>query len=117
MTASEHELDLLLGTLDILVLKTLSWGPMHGYGVARWIRESSDGTFRILDGALYAALHRLEEREWVQSEWGHTDEGKRAKFYRLTAAGRRRLRQETRNWERYAAGIARVLSTAPKPAG
>jgi transcriptional regulator len=114
--ADERELDLILGTLDILVLKTLSWGPRHGYGVARWIRESSDGTFRILDGALYTSLHRMEEHGWIAAEWGHTEEGKRAKFYRLTPAGRRQLRQETSDWERYAAGVSRVLRTAPDPA-
>ncbi len=111
----DRELDILLGTLDVLVLKTLSWGPRHGYGVARWIRESSGNTFRILDGALYTSLHRLEERGLVEAEWGHTDGGKRAKFYRLTAAGRRALRQETSDWERYARGVARVLSTRPEP--
>jgi transcriptional regulator len=111
----EPELDILLGTLDVLVLKTLSWGRMHGYGVARWIRESSGGTFRILDGALYTALHRLEERGLVEAEWGHTEQGKRAKFYRLTTAGRRQLRQETSDWERYAAGVARVLAASPRP--
>jgi transcriptional regulator len=89
---------------------------MHGYGVARWIRESSGQTFRVLDGALYTALHRLEERGWVESEWGHTEQGKRAKFYRLTTAGRRALRKEVSQWERYAAGVAGVLSAAPKPA-
>ena len=112
----DAELDILLGTLDILVLKTLSWGTMHGYGIARWIRESSNGTFRILDGALYTSLHRMEERGWISAEWGHTEGGKRAKFYQLTAAGRRQLRQETSQWERYAAGVAAVLSTKPKPA-
>jgi PadR family transcriptional regulator PadR len=112
--SDETELDILLGTLDVLVLKTLSWGPRHGYGVARWIRESSGNTFRILDGALYTSLHRMEERGWIEAEWGHTEEGKRAKFYRLTTAGRRQLRQEMRDWERYAAGVAGVLSTAPK---
>ncbi len=114
--ADDRELDLILGTLDILVLKTLSWGPRHGYGIARWIRESSDGTFRILDGALYTSLHRMEERGWIAAEWGHTEEGKRAKFYRITPAGRRQLKQETTDWQRYAAGVSRVLSTAPDPA-
>ncbi|HEU4631805.1 MAG TPA: PadR family transcriptional regulator [Gemmatimonadaceae bacterium] len=113
---ADDELDILMGTLDVLVLKTLSWGPMHGYGVARWIRESSGRTFRILDGALYTALHRLEERGLVESEWGHTEQGKRAKFYRLTTAGRRALRQEVAQWERYAAGVAGVLAATPKPA-
>jgi transcriptional regulator len=110
---ADDELDLLLGTLDVLVLKTLSWGPSHGYGIARWIRDSSGATFRILDGALYTSLHRLEEREWVSSEWGHTEQGKRAKFYRLTAAGRRALREQTSQWERYVAGVAGVLTTIP----
>ena len=109
------ELDILLGTLDVLVLKTLSGGPRHGYAVARWIRESSHGTFRILDGALYTALHRLEERGWVESAWGHTEQGKRAKFYTLTTAGRRQLRHEAAQWERYAAGVASVLAATPRP--
>ncbi len=108
------DLDLLLGTLDVLVLKTLSWGPMHGYAIARWIRESSGQTFRIQDGALYTSLHRMEEREWIASEWGHTDQGKRAKFYRLTPTGRRQLRLETEQWERYTAGVAGVLTTRPQ---
>jgi transcriptional regulator len=107
-------MDIILGTLDVLVLRTLSWGPRHGYGIARWIRESSDGTFRILDGALYTSLHRMEERGWIGAEWGHTEEGKRAKFYRLTPAGRRQLRQETTQWERYAAGVAAVLTAKPR---
>lgn len=113
---ADDELDILMGTLDVLVLKTLSWGPMHGYGVARWIRESSGKTFRILDGALYTSLHRLEERGWVESEWGHTDLGKRAKFYRLTTVGRRAMRQEVAQWERYAGGVAGVLAAKPSRA-
>ncbi len=112
--AKDEELEILLGTLDVLVLKTLSWGPSHGYGIARWIRESSGQTFRILDGALYTALHRLEERGWVASEWGHTEQGKRAKFYRLTAAGRRGLRGQQSQWERYAAGMFGVLTSEPE---
>src|SRR4028118_48909 len=97
MTDDERELDILLGTLDVLVLKTLSWGTLHGYGIARWIRESSGNTFRILDGALYTSLHRMEERGWIESEWGHTEQGKRAKFYQPTAAGRRQLRPDNRH--------------------
>lgn len=116
MPDHDKELDILLGTLDVLVLKTLSWGPSHGYGVARWIRESSGQTFRIQDGALYTALHRLEERGCIESEWGHTEQGKRAKFYRLTTAGRRELRVQAAQWERYAAGMSGVLSIAPRPA-
>jgi transcriptional regulator len=113
---SNDELDILMGTLDVLVLKTLSWGPSHGYGVARWIRESSGETLRILDGALYTALHRLEERGLIESEWGHTEQGKRAKFYRLTTAGRRALRQEVAQWERYVTGVAGVLAARPTSA-
>jgi transcriptional regulator len=115
-TDKESELDILLGTLDVLVLKTLSWGPMHGYGIAAWIRQSSGEAFRILDGALYTALHRAEEQGWVQSEWGHTEQGKRAKFYRLTTAGRRQLREATSRWERYAEGMTGVLTTSPRTA-
>jgi transcriptional regulator len=114
MTDDATELDILHGTLDVLVLQTLSWGPSHGYGIARGIRERSGQTFRVLDGALYTALHRLEERGAVEAAWGHTEQGKRAKFYRLTTAGRRELRGATTRWERYAAGMAAVLA-APQP--
>ena len=110
-----RELDLLQGTLDVLVLRALSTGPMHGYAVARFIRDGSDGSFKVLDGALYTALHRMEERGWVESEWGSSDKQKRARFYRLTAAGRRALRSETQSWNDYVAAVARVM-TAPLPA-
>jgi transcriptional regulator len=108
-----RELDLLQGTLDVLVLRALSWGPMHGYGVARFIRDGSTGSFKVLDGALYTALHRMEERGWVASEWGASDKKKRAKFYHLTAAGRRALRAETESWNDYAAAVARVMVAVP----
>lgn len=111
---SPRELDLLQGTLDVLVLRALSWGPMHGYAVARFIRDGSHGSFNVLDGALYTALHRMEERGWVESEWGSSDKKKRAKFYRLTAAGRRALRAETESWNDYAAAVARVLVAVPE---
>ena len=111
-----HELDLLQGTLDVLVLRALSWGPMHGYAVARFIRDGSGGTFRILDGALYTSLHRMEERDWVESTWGTSEKGKRAKFYNLTPAGRRALRTEQTSWERYVEAVARVMSATPQPA-
>ena len=114
--SDDPALDILLGTLDVLVLKTLSWGPSHGYGIARWIRESSGQAFRVLDGALYTALHRMEARGWVESEWGASEKKKRAKFYRLTTAGRRQLRAATAHWEGYAAGMAGVLTTTPRPA-
>ena len=106
-----RELELLQGTLDVLVLRALSWGPKHGYAVARFIRDGSDEAFRILDGALYTSLHRMEERRWVESEWGTSDKGKRAKFYRITAAGRRALQAETDSWNRYVAAVAGVMAT------
>ena len=109
------ELDLLQGTLDVLVLRALTWGPMHGYAVARFIRDGSRGSFNVLDGALYTALHRMEERGWVMSEWGNSDKGKRAKFYRLTASGRRALRAETESWNENAAAVARVKNAVPQP--
>jgi transcriptional regulator len=109
------ELDLLQGTLNVLVLRALTWGPMHGYAVARFIRDGSHGSFNVLDGALYTALHRMEEQGWVLSEWGNSDKGKRAKFYRLTATGRRALRAETESWNEYAAAVARVMIAVPQP--
>ncbi len=113
---SDQGLDLLQGTLDVLVLRALSWGTMHGYAVARFIREGSDGSFQILDGALYTSLHRMEERGWVESEWGTSEKGKRAKFYELTAAGRRALRAETASWDRYVSAVAKVMSARPETA-
>jgi transcriptional regulator len=107
-----RELDLLQGTLDVLVLRALSAGPMHGYAVARFIRSGSDGSFKVLDGALYTSLHRMEERGWVESEWGSSDKKKRARFYRLTTAGRGALRSEAQSWNDYVAAVARVM-TAP----
>ena len=111
-----HELDLLQGTLDVLVLRALSWGRMHGHAVARFIRDGSDGTFRILDGARYTSLHRMEERGWVESEWGISEKGKRAKFYQLTAAGRRALQTEAASWDQYVAAVAKVMRATPEPA-
>lgn len=110
------ELDLLQGTLDVLVLRALSWQPMHGYAIARFIHDGSGKAFRILDGALYTSLHRMEEKGWVESEWGMSDRGKRAKFYSLTAAGRRALRAEASSWERYVQAVAGVMRAEPEPA-
>jgi transcriptional regulator len=108
------ELDILQGTLDVLVLRALSWRSMHGYAIARFIHHGSDGAFTILDGALYTSLHRMEALEWVASEWGISDKGKRAKFYRLTPAGRRALRAETTSWERYVVAVTGVLRADPE---
>ena len=103
------DLDLLRGTLDVLVLKTLAWGPRHGYDVARWIRERSGETLRIEEGALYTALHRMESRGWIAAEWGVSENNRRAKFYHLTPDGRRHLRTETSGWTRYADAVRKVL--------
>jgi PadR family transcriptional regulator, regulatory protein PadR len=103
---------LLRGTLDVLVLKTLAGGSLHGYAVAARINERSDGVLGIEDGALYQSLHRMEERGLVESAWGHAENGKRAKFYRLTAGGRKQLQIETASWVRYAEAVFKVLQPA-----
>ncbi len=104
--------DLLQGTVDVLILRTLAWQPMHGYAISRWIRERSDGILAIEGAALYQALHRLERRRWVSPSWGVSDNNRRAKFYQLTAEGRRQLRAETATWQTYAAAVTRVLAPA-----
>jgi transcriptional regulator len=111
-----EQLELLQGTLDVLVLKALSWGPQHGHAVARLIRSGTDGAFEVLDRSLYAALHRLEERDWVDAEWGLSDRGKRAKFYRLTTRGRQQLRAGSASWQRYAAAVSTMLGATAQPA-
>ena len=107
-------LELLQGTLDLLILKTLglSDGPMHGYGVARLIRERSEDVFLIEEGALYPALHRLERKGWIESEWGVSENNRKAKFYELTTAGRAQLRAEMLTWRRYSQAVAGVLQPA-----
>ena len=110
---ASNELELLQGTLDVLVLRALAGKPQHGYAVARFIRDSSDGRLTVIDGALYTALHRMEERGWIESEWGLSEKGKRAKFYRLTTAGRRALRNEAASWQDYVAAVAKVLRAEP----
>jgi len=105
-------LDLLQGTLDVLVLRTLTWGPMHGYAVSRWIRQRTDGVLEIEDAPLYKALHRLERDKLVSASWGVSDNNRRARFYELTAAGRRRLKTEEVAWRRYAEAVFRVLEPA-----
>lgn len=106
------DLELLQGTLDVLVLKALTWGPRHGYAVARWIGQSSNEELSIEDGALYTALHRMEKRGWIDAEWGLSEKNRKAKFYQLTSAGRRQLRAETARWTRYASAVFRVLQSA-----
>ena len=105
-------IDLLYGTLDVLVLKTLSWRPMHGYAITTWIRTHSDGTLEVDDAALYKALHRLEQRGDLESEWGLSENNRRAKYYQLTSQGRRALRAESSVWRAYATAVFKVLETA-----
>lgn len=103
--------DLLHGTLDVLVLKTLTWGPMHGYAIAEWIEQRGDGELVIVDAALYKALHRLEDAGAIESEWGYSDNNRRAKYYSLTARGRTQLRAEAATWRRYASAVGRILES------
>ncbi len=109
MTTRNDDLDLLRGTLDLLILKTLSWGPMHGLAVLRWIEDTTRQRLQVEEGALYPALHRLEARGWLDAEWGITERNRRAKFYRLTAAGRRQLAAEVSKWSRYSEAVGLVL--------
>jgi transcriptional regulator len=103
---------LLPGTLDMLILKTVSRGPMHGYAIAEFIGRTSEEVLKVEEGALYPALHRLEVRGLLSSDWGASDNNRRAKFYRLTARGRRELEQEAASWDRVAAAVTRVMRTA-----
>jgi transcriptional regulator len=109
-------LDLVRGTLDVLILKALAWGPLHGYAVTSFIRSWSDDALLVEEGTLYPALWRLESRKLVDAEWGLSENNRKAKFYRLTAAGRRHLRDESRTWAAYAEAVAKVLgATSPAP--
>ena len=105
-------LELLQGTLDLLILRTLRWGPAHGHAIAKTIERGSEDVLLVEQGSLYPALHRLEHRGWITSEWGVSELGRRARFYRLTATGRRQLALEAREWERMTSAIGRVLKMA-----
>jgi PadR family transcriptional regulator, regulatory protein PadR len=105
-------MELMQGTLDVLILRTLAWGTMHGYAVTRWIRERTEGTIDIEDAPLYKALHRLEGAGYIEAEWGLSENNRRARYYRLTAAGQRQLTHEEAAWRRYAAAVFRVLEPA-----
>jgi transcriptional regulator len=104
--------DLLQGTLDLLILRTLSSGPMHGWGISQRIQAVSESVLVVNQGSLYPALYRLEEEGWIASEWGASENNRRAKFYRLTRSGERQLAREQRNWQRLATAVFRVLETA-----
>lgn len=116
MSDDARTLELLRGTLDVLILKTLSWGPAHGYAVASWIEEVTGDALRIEEGSLYPALHRLERRGWVSGEWGLSENNRRAKYYALTEEGRRQLRAEVSSWGAFVAAVGRVLHSGDRPA-
>ena len=106
---ADTESDLLRSSLDLLILKALSWGPMHGYGVSEWIESASGSVLLLEEGTLYPALHRLERRRWITAEWGVSENNRRAKFYRLSNAGRARLKAHAPIWHRHAEAIAAAL--------
>jgi len=105
-------IDLLQGTLDLLILKTLALEPMHGWGISQRIQQVSEDSLQVQQGSLYPALHRLEQQGWIASEWGASEHNRRARFYRLTASGRKQLEVETDRWERLSAAVAQILETA-----
>jgi PadR family transcriptional regulator PadR len=110
--AKDPRSDLLQGTLDLLILRTLAAGPMHGWGISQRIQAVSDSVLVVNQGSLYPALYRLEEEGWIASEWGASENNRRAKFYRLTRSGERQLAREQQNWQRLASAVFRVLETA-----
>ena len=103
--------DLLQGTLDMLILKTLALGPMHGWGISQRIQQISQGVLCVNQGSLYPALHRLEHQGWISAEWGSSENNRQARFYQLTKEGRKQLAEETENWERLAGAVAQILQT------
>jgi transcriptional regulator len=103
---------LLRGTLDVLILKAVSWGPRHGYAIAEWITAVTDDALLVEEGPLYTALHRLEKKGWVTSEWGYSENNRKARYYQLSRHGRQQLRAETTTWERYARAVSKALAAA-----
>ena len=108
--------ELLHGTLEVMILKAVSWGPMHGYGVGRWIEEQGGAALTIEEGSLYPALYRLERKGWVDAEWGLSEKNRRAKYYRLTSKGRAALKANASTWAEFAQAVARVMSSSAAPA-
>ena len=104
--------ELLQGTLDLIILRTLALGPMHGWGISLRIQQISEDVLRVNQGSLYPALHRLEQQGWIQAEWGVSENNRQARFYSLTKRGRRQLEDETANWTRFAGAVARILEQA-----
>ena len=106
---------LLQGTVELLVLKTLSWGPMHGYGIASWIESVTDDVLRVEEGSLYPALYRMAKKGWIKGEYGLSENNRRAKYYRLTAEGRKQLAEQTKGWQRLAAAVSQAVTTMQAP--
>lgn len=106
-----RSVDLLQGTLDLIVLKALSWGPMHGFGLARWIQLTTEDVLQVEEGSLYPALYRMENRGWIRAEWALTENGRRAKYYKLTAAGKRQLAAETKSWEEVSRAMGKIMAS------
>ena len=106
----EPEGGLVRGTLDVLILKALSWGPRHGYNVAEWIKMVTDEELLVEEGPLYTALHRLERKGWLTAEWGYSENNRKAKYYELSRAGRQQLRSEVSSWERYVRAVSKALA-------
>jgi PadR family transcriptional regulator PadR len=111
----DKESGLLQGTVELLVLKTLSWGPMHGYGIASWIEQVTDDVLQVEEGSLYPALYRMARKGWISAEWGLSENNRRAKFYRLTAEGRRQFREQTTGWQRFAAAVDHAITSKVAP--
>ena len=110
---SAESIELVQGTLEFLILKTLGRGaPMHGFNVLRWIHSTTDGALTIEEGSLYPALHRMERRGWIEAEWGVSEKGRKAKYYRLTNAGRKQSIREGTNWQRYVTAVGKIVATA-----
>ena len=109
----DKKADLLKGTLDLLILKALTFGPRHGYGIARWLEESSQALLKIEEGSLYPALSRMEQRGWIRSEWGSSETNRKAKYYRLTAVGQGQLETQASGWDRLVEAMHLVLQRSP----
>ena len=111
-----NDLEFKRGAIELLILKTLSWGPMHGYAIARWIQDTTDDALKVEEGSLYPALHRLENKNAIEAKWGVSEKNRTAKFYSLTPSGRQLLRTEIESWTHYAAAIAKVIGATRQPA-
>jgi transcriptional regulator len=116
VTIVADSLDFQKGTLDLMILKTLSWGPAHGYAIARWIEQCTGDALKVEEGSLYPALHRMEARDWIVAEWGVSENNRRAKFYKLTPNGRKQLRAQASTWARFADAVGLVLGASTQPA-